>query len=287
MRHIDKSRFDNCKTKTWDKNTVKWSQQVANSADKNAQIDAIGNKWKSLKRAFVKEFGAKCWYSEAPQIGTDCDVDHYWPKGRVRLENGDILQSAAGQHPGYWWKAFDITNYRYSCIYANRSREEGGKIDFFPLVDETNRAWSAASNCDYAQRAILDPCSLEDVKLLTFEFEDWKTASFYSEQQDPIAYRRVKLSKAILNLDEATILAARREHVRKIKKALFALSLAEKIPPEELEDDEAAELQDTKRLIVEACDRKSEFSAAVVQMILPHKHRPYLADILPLLDLEP
>jgi hypothetical protein len=285
MRHIDKNRFGNCKTRTWDKKAAKWSQQVAVSDDPKATITEIGNKWSSLKRTFVQEFGAKCWYTETPQTGTDFDVDHFWPKGRVKLEDGNILRSPTEQHPGYWWKAFDIDNYRYSCIYANRSRVDGGKVDYFPLTDETHRAWVANANCDYNYRTILDPCSLNDVQLITFEIETGKTVSIYSEQQDPTIYRRVTLSKNILNLDEKTIVSARIVAIRKIKKALLCLRLSHRL--DDLDDDELSELEDAKRLVVEGCNRKSGFSAAIIQTVLPQKNRPYLADILPELDLAP
>ncbi|MFP3351376.1 hypothetical protein R0K04_08150 [Pseudoalteromonas sp. SIMBA_153] len=284
MRHIDKRHFSNCKTKTWDKKAIQWSRKIAASADPKATIEEIGNKWSSLKRTFVQEFGAKCWYTETPQIGTDFDVDHYWPKGRVKLEDGTILCSATGQHPGYWWKAFDIDNYRYSCIYANRSREDGGKVDYFPLIDESQRAWGDTT-CDYNYRTILDPCSLGDVQLITFEVETGKTVSIYSEQQDSKAYQRVKLSKNILNLDEESIVSARIKSMRKIRKALQCLKLSHGI--NDLDADDLKELEDAKELIIEGCDRKSEFSAAIVQTVLPHTKRPYLACILPQLDLMP
>ncbi|MFP3617425.1 hypothetical protein SB778_46090, partial [Paraburkholderia sp. SIMBA_050] len=78
---------------------------------------------------------------------------------------------------------------------------DGGKVDYFPLIDESQRAWGDTT-CDYNYRTILDPCSLGDVQLITFEVETGKTVSIYSEQQDSKAYQRVKLSKNILNLDE-------------------------------------------------------------------------------------
>lgn len=184
MRHIDKRRFDNCKTKTWDRNVPKWQEQLRIADSPSEEISAIGNKWSSLKRLFIGEFGAKCWYTETPQTGGDFDVDHYWPKGRVKLIDGAILYKNNDQHPGYWWKAYDIENYRYACIYANRSREKGGKVDYFPITDESNRSWDEMADCDYNDRLILDPCSLEDVQLISFEIETYKVASVFTEEEN-------------------------------------------------------------------------------------------------------
>jgi len=285
MRHIDKRRFDNCKTKTWDRNIVKWQDRVRAAVSPSEEISAIGNKWSSLKRLFIGEFGAKCWYTETPQEGTDFDVDHYWPKGRVKLIDGVILCKNNDQHPGYWWKAYDIDNYRYSCIYANRSREKGGKVDYFPITDESNRSWDETADCDYNDRLILDPCSLEDVKLISFEIETYKVASVFTEEENKHAYDRVKLSKKLLNLDEPTIAVARIKSVKAMRAALQVVKLS--FSNLNLSEDDKEVLQQVKDIIVDGCNRKSEFSAAIVQFIRPFKGEPYLADILDKLDLEP
>ncbi|PQJ40107.1 hypothetical protein BTN99_20190 [Vibrio campbellii] len=238
-----------------------------------------------VEKKFVEEFGAKCWYTETPQIGTDFDVDHYWPKGRVKLADGEVLKRNEEQHPGYWWKAFDIDNYRYSCIYANRSREDGGKVDHFPLADESSRAWDEAANCDYEYRIILDPCSLEDVQLMSFEIETCKVASVFTEEENKHAYDRVKLSKKLLNLDEASIVSERMESVKDIKNALQVIRLLSRL--EDLDEQEERELEETKQLVISRCNRKSKFSAAIIQFVRPFKGEPYLADIVDQLDLEP
>ncbi|MFM5397617.1 hypothetical protein ACET8C_04750 [Aeromonas veronii] len=284
MRHIDIRRFDNCKTKTWDKNAVKWSQQVTTSLNPAAAIADIGNKWSSLKRAFVKEFGDKCWYTETPRIGTDFDVDHFCPKGRIKDEKGNILKRNDEQHPGYWWKAYDIYNYRYSCIFANRAREDGGKVDYFPLIDEQHRAWNKNDDSDYDHRLILDPCSIEDVKSISFEIQTAEVACAYTEEQNPSAYKRVKFSKACLNLDEKTIKSERLKSIKTANNLINMLKFNFSLGQEGMPD---LVISNAQEQLVEMCDRKSAFSAAIVQIVLPHKNRPYLAEILPRLDLTP
>lgn len=54
-----------------------------------------------------------------------------------------------------------------------------------------------------------------------------------------------------------------------------------------LSEDDKEVLQQVKDIIVDGCNRKSEFSAAIVQFIRPFKGEPYLADIVEQLDLEP
>ncbi|MCG9660049.1 hypothetical protein [Vibrio mediterranei] len=287
MRHIDKSKFKNCKTKTWDKKSKQWSDRVREAADHSAEIEAIGNKWSSLKRSFVKEFGAKCWYTESPQIGTDCDVDHYWPKGRVKDADGVIVKQGAKQHPGYWWKAYDITNYRYSCIFANRSRDDGGKVDYFPITDESVRSWDSEAPSDYDHHLILDPCFLGDVMLLSFEIESGKTSPTVTEEDDPTGFEKVRLSKVLLNLDHETITPHRLRVIKDTKQAIRFLKLTSRFEDNDLDDDDRKGITEAKNKLKELCNRKSAYSAAAVQHVLPSKNAPFLAEIIGELDLTP
>jgi len=287
MRYIDKSKFINCKTKTWDKNSEKWFKQVEISDDPIAEIKKIGNKWSSLKRLFVKEFGSKCWYTEVPQYGTDFDVDHFAPKGRVKNKNGQIVMQGDCKHPGYWWKAFDINNYRYSCIYANRNRDDGGKVDFFPIIDESKREWKKGDECDYEYRQILDPCSLDDVKLLSFETDTGLVTSSVSEIENEDGFNKVKISRIRLNLDHDSIVSGRLKAISAVNSHIKVIKFSSRIPIEALDDKDIKGIEDSKSALKEACSRKSEFSAVVIQYVLPYKFEPYLADLVDELDLRP
>jgi hypothetical protein len=287
MRHIDKSKFVKCKTKTWDKKSKQWSDRVKDAADPSAEIKAIGNKWSSLKRTFVAEFGAKCWYTESPQIGTDFDVDHYWPKGRVKNADGVTVKQGNQQHPGYWWKAYDISNYRYSCIFANRARDKGGKVDYFPIDDESVRCWNFDAPCDYAHHLILDPCFLDDVKLLSFEFDTGQTSPAVTAEEDPTGFEKVRLSKILLNLDHETITPHRLRVIKDVQAKMMLLKLTSGLNDADLNDEYRTGITEAKERLKNLCNRKSAFSAAAIQHILPNKNAPYLADFIEELDLTP
>lgn len=98
----------------------------------------------NLKAALEELFHHKCAYCESP-IGAEADwnVEHYRPKGRV-AERTD--------HPGYYWLAYTWTNLYLSCAHCNQWRKDvalyndpttrpaQGKVDQFPLAEETARA---------------------------------------------------------------------------------------------------------------------------------------------------
>lgn len=286
MRYIDKDRFNNCKPRNWDTKALAWSLRVERSTPPKDAISAIGNKWSLLKPGFVREYGAKCWYSESPQIGTDFDVDHFWPKGRVKNLNGDIVTNADGPHTGYWWKAFDVSNYRYSCIYSNRGRGGGGKVDYFPVDNEDYRAWTKNCDCDYANRVILDPCDIEDVKLLSFEIEPGKVHPSVTEEEDEAGFFRVKNSNILLNLDHETIVPHRLEIIKDTKAALRCLKLTFQLDDSDLDEEDRAGVIEAKEKLKRLCNRKSPFSASAVQHVLPFKNTDYLADFVDELDLD-
>ena len=113
----------------------------------------------------------KCWYTEAPQVGTDSDVDHFRPKNAVkgvRKPGTKNSTSATGGSPSI------PANYRYSCIFANRPRRDletghvGGKVDEFPIWEEKQRAWGPGDNCDDEQPLLIDPCKSSEVAYITF-----------------------------------------------------------------------------------------------------------------------
>ena len=138
-------------------------------AERKEIISQNSDIWASIKPKLRDIFHGKCWYSEAPQQGTDVDIDHFRPKSRIAE-----LTSVEPSHPGYWWLSFSPENYRYSCIVVNRRRrdigtgEVGGKADHFPIFDETKRAWTPECNYLEEEPKLLDPCEPADVGLLTF-----------------------------------------------------------------------------------------------------------------------
>ena len=196
-----------------------WAASVATLEARIAAEPDVGEKlklinanaafWKALKGELAKLFHFKCWYTEAPQAGTDVDVDHYRPKGRVAE-----LIAAVHTHPGYWWLAFKPMNYRYSCIVANRRRCDvetghvGGKADHFPIADEARRAWSPGDAYDDEQPDLLDPCKSSDVALLTFK-EDGEAMPRFSAATHPRLYRRAYTSINYYNLNHTDFVRAR------------------------------------------------------------------------------
>jgi uncharacterized protein (TIGR02646 family) len=115
-----------------------------------------------LRIALEELFHDKCAYCETRIVaGSDWDVEHFRPKGKV-AERDD--------HPGYYWLAYEWSNLYPSCSHCNQRRKDrprwgdlryagsGGKLDQFPLEDESTRALSPDDDLASEKRLLLDPC---------------------------------------------------------------------------------------------------------------------------------
>lgn len=290
MRYIDLNIIDQCKPANWDENARVWFQRVFTAANKSTEIKAIGNKWSQFKVNFINSFGDKCWYSEVPRVGTDFDVDHFRPKCDVKISKSiyasRIVNGVSQNHSGYWWLAFEARNYRYACIEANRLREEGGKHDYFPLMDEATRVWVNTPFSGHANELIklLDPCNRMDVTLISYVEDPGKITSRYSEDTHPAEYERVAESIKRYNLNSKTVKGARGEIIKKVEQSLEFLKIYHNMQLEFRQEYEVF-AEKMKRNIIEACDRKSAFSASAVAFVRLKQHEPWLIHLLPLIDL--
>lgn len=160
-------------------------------------IEAHRPKWVAFRQAFENLSTRKCWYTESKNPGTDDDVDHYRPKGRIAEDK---------KHSGYYWKALDWTNFRLSCHRANRLRENPttkkahGKADHFPLLNPDKRAGGPAASLDDEHPLLLDPCDPFDPPKLTFNTDGTVTVGPKYES-DQVAVRQVEASRVYLHLD--------------------------------------------------------------------------------------
>jgi hypothetical protein len=163
--------------------------------------------WVSFRPHFERIYGPKCWYTESQNPGTDADIDHYRPKGRL-----------AGQteHGGYWWEALNWRNFRLSCHHANRRRTNPdtgdvyGKGSWFPLLDEADRCELPSDNLSIERPTLLDPTNSDDTALLTFD-PDGRVALVPGFAGDGDAQRRFSDSRKYLHLDWPAITEARQQ----------------------------------------------------------------------------
>lgn len=126
---------------------------------RNALIDANGKHWGALKPWLLALSSGKCWFSEARDIYSHLDVEHFRPKKEAKSLDDSMCD-------GYWWLAFSYINFRVCGNVGNRKK--GG---WFPLQAGSLRS-SEELRCEESEVAyLLDPIDVDDVNLLAFDEE--------------------------------------------------------------------------------------------------------------------
>jgi uncharacterized protein (TIGR02646 family) len=144
-------------------------QERKDIIDKNHRI------WKLLKDGLKVISYGKCWYSEAREIFSHYHVDHFRPKLQA-LNTQNVDQG------GYWWLAFDWTNYRLSGSVGNTK-----KGDYFPV--KRHKCNNPNDPIDDELCYFLDPTNKDDVKLLNFN-EDGKAVPSVEQATAQWSYER-------------------------------------------------------------------------------------------------
>lgn len=117
--------------------------------------------WGKLKPWLLALSEGKCWFTEARDIASHLDVEHFRPKKTVCNAKGP-------ERDGYWCLAFDFMNFRIAGTVPNRKK--GVR---FPLRQDSPCS-SCTKRCDGDEIAhFLDPTNSHDVTLLAFD-EDGK-----------------------------------------------------------------------------------------------------------------
>ena len=172
MRFIDLDILE--APKGWEKKVRASVDAIAGAAvsgdvDKlKHEVSKAAKHWPGTKPALASMSFDKCWYCESRDCRSDFNVDHFRPKSKVAEAPG---------HPGYWWLALDVSNFRLSCQFCNQRRRgvdgasSGGKADHFPVNDEADRAKSPSDPIEREHVVLLDPTEALDTVLLTFGYD--------------------------------------------------------------------------------------------------------------------
>ncbi|MCL1665787.1 hypothetical protein M2T78_16090 [Elizabethkingia ursingii] len=197
----------------WAERAKKLNTDLANAATQEERSIILDNNpiWQELFIPLSNLSKGKCWYSEALEVMSDRDVDHFRPKNKAKNING----IDRGDEDGYWWLAYDYENYRFSSQYSNQRRKHkfdktkdtGGKGIYFPLFAGSPVA-KTKPTCFDEHIMLLDPCDEDDPSLLTFNSKG-EAIPNVNAVLDVNERVRVEVSIKLYNLDQATLVELR------------------------------------------------------------------------------
>jgi uncharacterized protein (TIGR02646 family) len=173
--------------------------------------------WSLIKRDLATLSHGKCWYCEVRQTRSRMAVDHFRPKGRVK----DVVP----EHDGYWWLAFEVSNYRLSCTFCNSpvTDDDGvtrGKQSFFPLLDESERARTPDDDLDLERPVLLDPLRSTDPPLLFFDPDGRVHPNPRLCPEGTIRFNRASASIEMLNLNHPGLRDKRKRLNKRLNREL-------------------------------------------------------------------
>jgi len=256
MRHIalltsggpkDKNGNSDIAWVTEAENILKQLEAAPDKAARDAIIDGNDEVWKKLRSWLLSLSHDKCWYSEARDVFSVLEVEHYRPKTWVKRK------PKAVQKDGYWWLAFDWSNYRMCGKMGNAK-----KGVFFPL--------SAASlECTYGGLSIeneipllLDPVVPGDPKLLSFN-EDGAAVP----HNDANFFDRLRVEETVnrLNLDYGRLKKARQRIWNRCWQLIEDCRELSLTSPESFGPGDNVKLQEKKAELERMVQDDAEFSA--------------------------
>jgi len=160
-------------------------------------IESNSKVWrnKALKKYLMDLSNDKCWYSEAREVYSHYHVDHFRPKN-------EALDSNGVDQGGYWWLAFDWTNYRICGSVGNTKK--GAKF-----YVKRNKASCHTDLCEDEIICFLDPTDEDDTHKLTFD----KTGTIkpLSIDESDWDYERAKYTIENLDLNYEPLKEARKD----------------------------------------------------------------------------
>ena len=277
MRYIDNSSLEDALPECWAERSKAALDELRDAANRGERMSILrkwSHVWRDLKAALASLSQHKCWYCETSQVRSDGAVDHFRPKGNV-LE--------APSHGGYWWIAFDHTNYRFACTFCNSRRlgqdTEGGKADHFPLVDEDTRATGEENDMDDEDPVLLDPTDPADPGLLWFE-PDGRAVPKHDKETSELYHLRADTSIRLYHLNEMGTRARRRD---RHKDLLAAIRVAARhLNKSGFEDRESIkDVRHSFGRIRSMVKPGADYSAAAMATLLAYRHEyPWLDEII-------
>ncbi|WP_156334338.1 hypothetical protein [Pseudomonas thivervalensis] len=198
---------------SWRAKSLEITQEILGATslgEKHALIERYKDHWRdhNLVNFFSDISFEKCWYTETKFGGDYQEIEHFRPKKSTRNSDG----TAHTTHTGYYWLAFDLSNYRLCKSRPNRK-----KGTFFPIFNESLRAFGESDPWEDEIPYLLDPLRSSDVVLLSFDDNGKPVPELHSNEDE---VRRVNFTVDKYYLDER-VLNMRRKQTWNAARDLF------------------------------------------------------------------
>ncbi|OUL60048.1 hypothetical protein [Flavobacterium sp. AJR] len=275
MRTINREDFESILPEGWfDKAELFKNELLGKSAEERSKFFKDHPIWQELLVPLKSLSNNKCWYSEAQEVMSDMDVDHFRPKNEA-VQFDEIGKKTSRE--GYWWLAYDWKNYRLSSIYSNRFRKDKhteenisfGKGSYFPLRNGCVMA-TCLEEMDDEVFLLLDPINPDDPDLLFFTDEGYAIPAVL-EEDEPWGFQRAKVSIDLYHLNHTPLKDARKVVWNYCQRKINDLKEVTRKPHRSARDEE--KISSIRQDLREMISKNAEFSAVALACIEKNKVR--------------
>jgi uncharacterized protein (TIGR02646 family) len=231
----------------WNRRAAKVIALVENAPDDDARrkiIESNRKLWKDIKKILADCSFGKCWYSEAKDLVSDWQVDHFRPKSK------------------YQWLAFSWQNFRLAGCKPNRR-----KTDEFPLLTNCKQATWADRCCDQEAPAILDPVVRTDPSLLTFN-ENGRAAP--SDEESEYIVQRVAVTIELLDLNADDLASARARKWRECRDKIQRYRREVRVPMTRVDPERRRSIEELLEEIMNMSKSEEPFAGTVRACMRAH-----------------
>jgi hypothetical protein len=251
---------------------------IDDPAERKEFIKDNANAWAALREHLSAMSHNKCWYSEAREVVSRYQVDHFRPHGRAKQAAGDLSD-------GYSWLAFDPDNFRLAGVLCNTinkeySEESVGKGDWFPLENPNERACWVNRGVAKELPILLDPTDGEDASALVFS--EGGAIDVKSDLGDEHK-ERVRFAIRCLGLDQSLLKSERNKTWRECVRKVVQYSRFAGKPKGQRTNDEYVTMKEIAADLIKMTKAESEFSAVARSCLVANK----LEDFICRNELEP
>ncbi|GLS43746.1 hypothetical protein GCM10007884_17310 [Methylobacterium brachythecii] len=130
---------------TWRTRAAKATQKMATQK----KYSGDGPSWSDVKPVYMRLQHFKCVFCERPLAGeaagkVEQDVEHFrpknalkaWPPKQPKGKPAPYAFGTGAAGPGYYWLAYELTNYAAACKPCNSTR----KSNYFPIASDNRGA---------------------------------------------------------------------------------------------------------------------------------------------------
>lgn len=198
MMFIDKNKIQILNNK-WPIKTAEFLLAMENAVskeDRDSVIEKYSGYWKVFKNQLKKISYNKCWYSETRNPYSHYHIDHFRPKKKV-VEFDNITE-----RDGYWWLAFDLANFRLSGSVGNTKKGNHFAVAYNKVTER--------GPIEDEGHYLLDPCSLEDIKLLNFS-QDGRVIESAPVDEEKWHFERANYTIDKLDLNYPDLVESRKQ----------------------------------------------------------------------------